>query len=218
MNYSCFNTGFGTTCCTRTLRGPIGPTGPLGPTGPTGPTGPMGFIGPVGPTGATGPTGVTGPTGPTGVTGTTGATGATGPTGPIGPALTNIASFVNQTTTALAVNADIPVNDDINEATDYVTHASASSTITLQQGLYLVTFSIDASSATSSLVSITANLNGNPLSKSVSSSNVTATEKTTLGNSFLINVTNTDTSLTFSNTGDDETTYSNISIIIQLIG
>ena len=77
--------------------GPVGPAGPDGPTGPVGPAGLRGQVGPIGPTGpvgadgAIGPAGpkgsigFAGPTGPTGPTGPKGAVGAVGATGPVGP-------------------------------------------------------------------------------------------------------------------------------------
>ena len=160
--------------------GATGETGATGPTGPTGATGETGATGPAGPTGATGETGATGPAGPAGTTGVTGAigpagpagptgaagvTGATGPTGPTGPAgptgsLPNQA-FASYYTYGAALTRGnmIPLFASVSDTTGNITQTD-STQITLQSGVYLVSYSASVVFRSANYMQVTPSYNG----------------------------------------------------------
>ena len=155
-------------CCPSMIAGPTGPTGPQGIQGPTGPTGPQGIqgpTGPTGPTGATGETGATGPAGPAGSTGAAGVTGATGPTGPTGPAgptgsLPNQA-FASYYTYGAALTRGnmIPLFASVSDTTGNITQTD-STQITLQSGVYLVSYSASVVFRSANYMQVTPSYNG----------------------------------------------------------
>ena len=158
----------------RDRTGPTGPTGPHGPTGPaghTGPQGPAGSTGHTGPQGPAGSTGHTGPMGPTGLPGGTGAqgsqgpagatgpqglqgiagaTGATGLQGPTGPTGAFSSSFwsgyveVSGDTPTVSAGNIIPLHTRTFK-NDGVIVNNADGTVTLQSGVFLITWTVDVS-------------------------------------------------------------------------
>ena len=147
-------------------RGPIGPqgaTGPIGPQGPIGPTGLTGATGPQGPQGVIGPVGATGPQGPQGVTGPVGATGPQGPQGEVGPSGTNDIIYAGITTqTTVDAGAIIPLQY-INDTEDSTMSVVGNSIILPEAGDYLITYSINGSTPTGTLVA-SLYLDGVPIS------------------------------------------------------
>jgi len=138
------------------IAGTDGVTGPQGPQGIQGVTGADGITGPQGPQGiqgVTGTDGVTGPQGPQGIQGVTGADGVTGPQGPTG--VTGVFStsfwsgYVNVTGDPATVDAGtaIPFSTRAH-VSDGVIVNNADGTITLQPGVFLITWSVDVLSAT----------------------------------------------------------------------
>ena len=149
-------------------QGPTGLTGPQGPTGATGPQGPQGEVGPQGPTGLTGATGPQGPQGEVGPQGPAGATGATGPQGPqgeVGPqgpqgeAGTSDAIYATGTGT-------IPTTENsplvLSLATPTSTSSVTDNAINLDEGYYLVTYSVSGDST--SPINVALQLNGATIS------------------------------------------------------
>jgi len=168
---------FGVGSCARCVTGVTGVTGTTGTTGTTGPTGPTGAgatgaTGITGSAGATGSNGSTGPTGPTGagatgatgITGSAGATGSngsTGPTGATGPSISSLAGYG-----AFAVNATEsgPITIDHGQRIPYnviegvtpvgITHPTPTTfTITIS-GIYLVTYAVHYTVASSAQLPI----------------------------------------------------------------
>jgi len=103
-----------------------------GPTGPTGPTGPSG-----GPVGATGPTGATGPAGTTGTTGATGSLHTSFWAGYVS---------VPGDPATVAAGTDIPFHSRTYKD-DGVIVNNGDGTITLQEGVFLITWSVDVLSS-----------------------------------------------------------------------
>ena len=164
-------------CCPPAAAGMTGATGPTGPTGatgetgatgpagPTGVTGETGATGPAGPAGTTGVTGATGPAGPAGPTGAAGVTGATGPTGPTGPAgptgsLPNQA-FASYYTYGAALTRGnmIPLFASVSDTTGNITQTD-STQITLQSGVYLVSYSASVVFRSANYMQVTPSYNG----------------------------------------------------------
>lgn len=199
---SCYNCCPGC-CCSRCCYYPI--TGPTGPVGPIGPTGPTGAIGPIGPTG---PTGADGAIGPTGATGATGATGIT---------LNQTASFFNLETTALAVAAEVPLTTGYNLATDYVSHISGDTVVTLDPGYYLVSYSASATNATGGLVGLSAFFDATVIATGVTSATIVADGVATLASHFIILVTVAGTELTLQNSSAVATTFTNLDLIVEFL-
>ncbi len=125
--------------------GPMGDTGPQGITGAVGDTGPQGLPGVTGPTGLTvGVTGATGATGDPGITGPTGLQGDIGPTGPTGVGVTGptgpTGSGALQTFTS----------QSLSPANTTSTSAQTRTSLLLQPGSYVLTFSTDMYSSCAS--------------------------------------------------------------------
>ena len=160
------------------VPGPIGPQGPIGATGATGPqgpigltgatgaTGPQGPIGLTGATGATGPQGPIGPIGPTGATGATGATGPAGPQGPVGPAgpqgpagadgLSEISSLLvaNDATQTVTDDSLLDLGAAVGGVGTDISFTPPT-TITLDEGTYLISASSVASGTAQAGMGIT---------------------------------------------------------------
>lgn len=207
--------------------GPVGATGPTGPTGPqgatgatgaTGSTGATGAVGPTGPTGATGasgPIGPTGPTGPTGPQGIQGATGDTGPAGETGPAGTISANnYVNTSGATVLAGNQVALTDNVILSSD-ITHTAGTSTITLAQGNYLVSYTASAQSDTTGDMQITAYLNSVAVSASRSNANEdVANAERTLAGTFMVNATADGTTLYFTNSGANTVTINPFSVVV----
>ncbi|MBG9503325.1 hypothetical protein ABE44_31015, partial [Bacillus thuringiensis] len=129
------------------VTGPTGATGTPGTdgvTGPTGATGTPGTDGVTGPTGATGTPGTDGVTGPTGATGTPGTDGVTGPTGATGSnAVANNAILQPQNFTFSGGPTGLPLlNVVLNGDSQMIQHTDPSPEISLQPGMYFMSFNI----------------------------------------------------------------------------
>ena len=226
-------------------RGPIGPTGPQGPTGATGPIGPQGPVGPAGATGATGPIGPqgptgatgatgpigpqgpigeTGPAGPAGPTGATGATGATGPagpagptgaTGPEGPAGASLLSAFTNPTATVATGTAIPLNDVVNFNEESVTHTAGSPIVTLEAGNYLVTYGANATSDTPSTAELSLQSDGTEVD-TVTATIVGTNDIVNLKGQIVLVLAGT-TDIQLVNTGEGETTFTGVDLIVQEI-
>ncbi len=124
------------------LAGATGATGDTGPTGAgvTGPMGPTGATGDAGLAGATGPTGA-GVTGPTGPTGSQGNTGLTGPTGPTGAGATGATGPTGAGGGATVFQSASTAQSGPQNSTALTTKTS----LTLQPGIYMITFSAELS-------------------------------------------------------------------------
>ncbi|MBQ2713805.1 MAG: hypothetical protein IJF22_02390 [Clostridia bacterium] len=196
-------------------RGPIGPTGPQGPTGATGPIGPQGPVGPAGATGATGPIGPQGPigeTGPAGPAGPAGPTGATGATGPAGASL--LSAFTNPTAT-VAIGTAIPLNDVVNFNEESVTHTAGSPIVTLEAGNYLVTYGANATSDTPSTAELSLQSDGTEVD-TVTATIVGTNDIVNLKGQIVLVLAGT-TDIQLVNTGEGETTFTGVDLIVQEI-
>ena len=138
-------------------QGPEGPAGPQGPEGPAGPQGPEGPAGPQGPEGPAGPQGPEGPAGPQGPEGPAGPQGPEGPAGPQGPAgspgVAGYASFV----TFQAVfpsGGNIPFATGTEDPSGRI-RQTAGTQVTLEPGVYLVTYSVSAVLETAGYLQVT---------------------------------------------------------------
>lgn len=141
--------------------------------------------------------------------------GPIGPQGPAGVIISYIASFLNDTTAnPVAVGTTIPLLDQFNYASDYISHTAPSTTINLDAGTYLVTYSANASSDTAGELGITANLNGVAIPNSASTLGGT-NENAVLNKQFIIQVPTGTGALTFTNSGTNPTTFENLNIVIQ---
>ena len=181
------------------LTGATGPQGPIGLTGATGPQGPQGEVGPQGPTGATGPQGPQGEVGPQGPTGLT---GATGPQGPQGEAGTSDAIYATGTGT-------IPTTENsplvLSLATPTSTSSVTDNAINLDEGYYLVTYSVSGDST--SPINVALQLNGATISTlSTSDAGNIDSSKTVLIQ------TTTPSTLTILNQGAADLTTANVGI------
>jgi len=214
------------------LQGPAGPQGPVGPQGPigltgatgaTGPQGPIGLTGPVGPqgpvgatgaTGATGPQGpigLTGPAGPQGPVGATGATGATGPIGPQGPAGTFDLFAGRFYGTGISDATPTYTEATLFPATQTaILYDSTTGTITLEEGVYLITYGTNYVTTGTSVPSISLNVNGTEDATTLVTETATATDPTgNLSKSVLLSVAD-GTTVTVSLADDGLTTYNNL--------
>ena len=164
-------------CGLRVVYGPTGPMGPAGVMGPTGPAGQDGAIGPTGPTGAAGAMGATGPTGPTGPVGATGPTGSAELTyGQFAAPNQEMATgdaFALTTTSLSGGQEDIEVVDG---------------QITLQQGAYLIGYTVTAESAEASSFTSAPVVNGAIQPQYDVSSAIAANERNSESTSFILNV------------------------------
>lgn len=132
--------------------------------GATGSTGIAGNTGPTGATGATGSTGATGPTGeqgPIGITGNTGPTGATGATGNTGPTEDDVfASFINFGA-SFTNGALIPMGIGVVDTTGNIVLTDPTR-ITLQPGLYSISYEVSGLLAAAGFMQITPFYNSSP--------------------------------------------------------
>ena len=122
-------------------RGPAGPQGPEGPAGPQGPEGPAGPHGPEGPAGSQGPEGPAGPQGPAG-----------------SPGVAGYASFV----TFQAVfpsGGNIPFATGTEDPSGRI-RQTADTQVTLEPGVYLVTYSVSAVLETAGYLQVTPSYGG----------------------------------------------------------
>ncbi|MBQ7977883.1 MAG: collagen-like protein [Clostridia bacterium] len=148
--------------------GPIGATGSIGPTGPTGGTGEVGPTGPTGSTGATGVTGVTGPTGATGEIGPTGPTGSTGPTGATGPtgSVATTSALFQSEASATDVDPVLATTTVYPAAETDIVLDTATNSITLQPGVYQITYGGRATSTSAIVPTISLNIDSTTLTPS----------------------------------------------------
>lgn len=114
--------------------GPQGDPGPAGPAGAQGPQGPQGEAGPAGPAGATGAPGAPGATGPQGEPGPAGPEGPEGPEGPPGV----VDAFY-----ANVENDQGIVGSTISAGNYGQTPLPATLTVTVEAGVYLLTWSAE---------------------------------------------------------------------------
>lgn len=198
--------------CGCTLVGPQGIPGPRGPIGPAGPQGPTGATGPIGPQGPVGPAGATGATGPIGPQGPTGATGATGPEGPAGASL--LSAFTNPTAT-VATGTAIPLNDVVNFNEESVTHTAGSPIVTLEAGNYLVTYGANATSDTPSTAELSLQSDGTEVD-TVTATIVGTNDIVNLKGQIVLVLAGT-TDIQLVNTGEGETTFTGVDLIVQEI-
>lgn len=151
-----------------------------------------------------GPTGATGPIGPTGPTGATGATGAN-----------NLASFLNNSTGAIAVGGTIGLTDVINFDPSHISHLAGNSSVVLQPGYYLIHYNASAKSEVAGLTSLTVYSNGTAVAPSVATGTVTAGATANLTSEFVLQVLLANTSVNLQNTGANSTSYSALNFVVQ---
>lgn len=172
-----------------------GSTGATGATGVTGATGPTGLQGIRGATGATGQAGVTGPTGATGPTGLTGATGSSAIS-------TGGGYFFSTSTSAIAANANIPINSGSTVYGAGVSLTSATTVTVSTPGIYLVSYYFQGdASAGNETVSVRLLLNGSQLTGSFIQNVTTSTVviEPAISNTLLVNVASANSTLILQN-------------------
>jgi len=164
-------------------------------TGVTGATGPTGLQGIRGATGATGQAGVTGPTGATGPTGLTGATGSSAIS-------TGGGYFFSTSTSAIAANANIPINSGSTVYGAGVSLTSATTVTVSTPGIYLVSYYFQGdASAGNETVSVRLLLNGSQLTGSFIQNVTTSTVviEPAISNTLLVNVASANSTLILQN-------------------
>lgn len=184
-----------------TLVGPQGPAGPMGPQGPQGPQGPAGA------------TGATGPQGPTGATGATGATGPQGPAGETATASNALAYTVGAQVAAAgdAVDFETAV---INADDGSITQAGTTGLI-LTEGVYLVTFTADATpDTTGGPVGAAVALNGTILPYAQTTVNTTGTAPQPLTVNTIVSPGAVGTTLTVVNNTASAETLTNAALTV----
>ncbi len=193
-------------CCNNTDRNNI-IVYPSGNTGPRGPQGPMGLQGPAGPVGPQGPIGLTGATGATGATGPIGPQGPVGPIGPQGPAGTfelSAGSFYSPTatvgTTVFTTFTLLP------ETQTDITYTAATGTITLSEGIYLITYGANYTQTGATLPTASILVNGAVYDQSISNG---SEGQGNLSKTILLDVA-AGTTIQLSLGGDTGVTYSNV--------
>lgn len=194
--------------------GPAGPQGAAGPRGATGRTGSAGKAGAAGkdgaagaqgatgPRGADGSTGPQGPAGPQGVTGPSGADGAQGPVGPQGSVLAFADFFAlappdNAATVAPGNDVSFP-QDGPSSSGGAIARTGPSAINLSAVGAYRVSYSVPVSEAGQLILT----LDGADLAYTVTGR---ATGTSTIGGTFLVATTATNSVLTVRNPAGNPT-------------
>ncbi len=158
-----------------------------------------------GPMGPMGPQGPRGPQGPQGATGPQGASSAD-----------SVAAFTaTPATAALAPGAFIPLTLDYNSDPADITFAAGGSTVTLQSGVYRISFDANATRPVAGSVSLSLAQDGTTIPKSTSVTSVNIAGGTeNLGSNIILNVPAT-SNVSLINSGNADTTYSGVNMVIQ---
>lgn len=150
-----------------------------------------------------------------GLVGPQGIPGPRGPAGPAGPAGTSLLSAFNNATATIATTVAIPLTTVANLNTANVVHTDGTAPVTLGAGTYLVTYGANATSATAGAVELSLQVAGTTVD-TLGATLTTAGDITNLSGQVAITVP-AGTTVQLVNSGANETTYSNVDLVVQQV-
>lgn len=145
--------------------------------------------------------------------------GPVGPRGPAGPAGgSRVANFYSLTSGELTTGEGIPLLDNINLATPYVTHSAGSPDVVLTQaGNYRITYYSNATSTAGGVLSLGVTAGGTTIPQSVSQATEAADDTVSLASSFVYTNPTAGTVLNLANNSAVDTTYTNTNFLVEYI-